>query len=81
MDEKEIIEAAKKAGFYFQTFPQHEPIQHTTELAYSQKCFERFARIIEAKTLERSAKMCEEKILTGGPQAYATAIRALGEKK
>jgi hypothetical protein len=50
LSREEVIDSAERAGFYFQVFPEHDPLKHTTELAYSEKCFERFAKLVrEAK--------------------------------
>ena len=50
----EIIQLAKEAGFHFYD-AGHAPILHTVESAYSEKCFERFAKAIERVVREQCA--------------------------
>ncbi len=70
MDEKEIIEAARKAGV----------AKYGLGWTAWEGQLQRFARIIEAKTLERvEVKLLEIGALGDG--TYMEAIRALGEKK
>ena len=73
MTEQEIIEAAEEAGMCNQSWP----IPHLIA--------KRFAKIIEAKTLERAAVVCDEQ--ANEPECperakyCAEAIRELKEQK
>lgn len=87
MTNDEILQAAKEAGFFFHD-AGYAPILHTLAEKYSQMCFERFAAIIEKRTIERCAVVCE---MLRDLQMYAdkqeaqndcaTAIRKLGEQE
>lgn len=57
MKHDEVIEIAKKAGFFFHD-AGYAPTLHTTPMEYSDKCFARFAKLVEQATLERAAKVC-----------------------
>ena len=72
-----IIELAKRAGFYFRDAGYAPQVLHTLPMEYSQKCFERFAHLIRAAALEEAASMFEGDINYAGIRA---AIRALKEK-
>lgn len=50
----EVIRLAKEAGFHFYD-AGHAPVLHTVENAYSEKCFERFAKAIERAVREKCA--------------------------
>ena len=54
-----IIEMAKQAGFHFHDAGYGPEVLHTEPHEYSQKCFERFAHLVRAQTLEEAAGVCE----------------------
>ena len=69
MTRDDVIRAAGEAGFYFHD-AGFAPTLHTVPLEYSEKCFERFAAIIEAAATEKAngrantswALMCEKMV-------------------
>lgn len=69
MTRDDVIRAAGEAGFHFQD-AGFAPTLHTVPLEYSEKCFERFAAIIEAAATEKAnerantswALMCEKMV-------------------
>ena len=54
-----IIEMAKQAGFHFHDAGYGPEVLHTEPHEYSQKCFERFAHLVRAQTLEEAAGVCD----------------------
>ena len=69
MTRDDVIRAAGEAGFHFHD-AGFAPTLHTVPLEYSEKCFERFAAIIEAAATEKAnerantswALMCEKMV-------------------
>ena len=69
MTRDDVIRAAGEAGFYFHD-AGFAPTLHTVPLEYSEKCFERFAALIEAAATEKAnerantswALMCEKMV-------------------
>ena len=69
MTRDDVIRAAGEAGFCFHD-AGFAPTLHTVPLEYSEKCFERFAAIIEAAATEKAnerantswALMCEKMV-------------------
>ena len=65
----DVIRAAGEAGFHFHD-AGFAPTLHTVPLEYSEKCFERFAALIEAAATEKAnerantswALMCEKMV-------------------
>jgi hypothetical protein len=55
MTRDEIIEMANEAGFYFHDVG-YAPILHTFKNEYSEKCFERFAKLVATKEREDCIK-------------------------
>ena len=58
MTRDDIIKLARDAGFYFHD-AGYAPILHTTKNEYSEKCFERFAALVEDAEREACAKVCD----------------------
>ena len=90
MNHDEILQAAKEAGFFFHD-AGYAPILHTLAEKYSQMCFERFAAIIEKRTIERCEEECDyvsknarastvSYAYKTGADECAAAIRKLGEQ-
>ena len=69
MTRDDVIRAAGEAGFYFHN-AGFAPTLHTFPLVYSEKCFERFAALIESAATEKAnerantswALMCEKMV-------------------
>ena len=69
MTRDDVIRAAGEAGFHFHD-AGFAPTLHTVPLEYSEKCFERFAALIESAATERAnerantswALMCEKMV-------------------
>ena len=69
MTRDDVIRAAGEAGFHFHD-AGFAPTLHTIPLKYSEKCFERFAAIVEAAATEKAngrantswALMCEKMV-------------------
>ena len=69
MTRDDVIRAAGEAGFHFHD-AGFAPTLHTVPLEYSEKCFERFASLIEAAATEKAnerantswALMCEKMV-------------------
>ena len=69
MTRDDVIRAAREAGFHFHD-AGFAPTLHTVPLKYSERCFERFAAIIEAAATEKAnerantswALMCEKMV-------------------
>ena len=69
MTRDDVIRAAREAGFHFHD-AGFAPTLHTVPLEYSEKCFERFAALIEAAATEKAnerantswALMCEKMV-------------------
>ncbi len=53
MTRDDVIRAAGEAGFHFHD-AGFAPTLHTVPLEYSEKCFERFAALIEAAATEKA---------------------------
>ena len=79
MNYKELQQAAKEAT-------NNQPIYGRKEFTFSAEELERFAAVIEKRTIERCASVCEG-IYTNGDGAEgwleiaAAAIRKLGEQE
>lgn len=78
MNQEQVIELARKAGFYFHDAGFGPDVFHTTPNEFSQKCFERFAKLVEQATLERAAVECETSEAYRG-SVFAARIRKLKE--
>ena len=69
MTRDDVIRAAGEAGFHFHD-AGFAPTLHTVPLEYSEKCFERFAALIESAATEKAnerantswALMCEKMV-------------------
>ena len=69
MTRDDVIRAAGEAGFHFHDAGFAQTL-HTVPLEYSEKCFERFAAIIEAAATEKAneranaswSSMCEKMV-------------------
>ena len=69
MTRDDVIRTAREAGFHFHD-AGFAPTLHTVPLEYSEKCFERFAALIEAAATEKAnerantswALMCEKMV-------------------
>jgi hypothetical protein len=78
MKQEQVIELARKAGFYFHDAGFGPDVLHTTPNEFSLKCFERLINAVEQSTLERAAQACEQSEAYRG-SVFATRIRALKE--
>ena len=82
MTRDDVIRTAREAGFHFHD-AGFAPTLHTVPLEYSEKCFERFAAIIEAAATEKAnerantswALMCE-KMVAAEREACAKACES-----
>ena len=62
MTRDDIIRAAGEAGFHFHD-AGFAPTLHTVPLEYSEKCFERFAAIIEAAATEKANELADQRVV------------------
>ena len=62
MTRDDVIRAAGEAGFYFHD-AGFAPTLHTVPLEYSEKCFERFAAIIEAAATEKANELADQRVV------------------
>lgn len=84
MDKEQILQMAKKAGFYFMDAGYGPEVLHSVDHHYSEECFMRFAAAIRAATKEEDAKICESEpmrqrgdgVFACDQKACAEAIRA-----
>ena len=61
MTRDDVIRAAGEAGFHFHD-AGFAPTLHTIPLKYSEKCFERFAAIIEAAATEKANELADQRV-------------------
>ena len=61
MTRDDVIRAAGEAGFHFHD-AGFAPTLHTVPLEYSEKCFERFAAIIEAAATEKANELADQRV-------------------
>jgi hypothetical protein len=66
MTKDEIMELARQAGFVY----AGEPFQDLN------KPIEAFAKLVEERTIELCAKVCEERGMVKGGEVFAARIRA-----
>ena len=59
MTRDDVIRMAREAGFHFHD-AGFAPTLHTVPLEYSEKCFERFAALIEAAALRANGFKVDE---------------------
>jgi hypothetical protein len=62
MTRDDVIRAAGEAGFHFHD-AGFAPTLHTVPLEYSEKCFERFAAIIEAAATEKANELADQRVV------------------
>ena len=62
MTRDDVIRAAGEAGFYFHD-AGFAPTLHTVPLEHSEKCFERFAAIIEAAATEKANELADQRVV------------------
>ena len=62
MTRDDVIRAAGEAGFYFHD-AGFAPTLHTVPLEYSEKCFERFAALIEASATEKANELADQRVV------------------
>ena len=62
MTRDDVIRAAGEAGFHFHD-AGFAPTLHTVPLEYSEKCFERFAAIIEAAATEKANELADQRVI------------------
>ena len=62
MTRDDVIRAAGEAGFHFHD-AGFAPTLHTVPLKYSEKCFERFAAIIEAAATEKANELADQRVV------------------
>ena len=62
MTRDDVIRAAGEAGFYFHD-AGFAPTLHTVPLEYSEKCFERFAALIEAAATEKANELADQRVV------------------
>ena len=58
MNQDQIIEWARKAGFVFVNAGHGPEILHTEPQQYSQKCFERFAALVADHAAKQEREAC-----------------------
>ena len=61
MTRDDIIRAAREAGFHFHD-AGFAPTLHTVPLEYSEKCFERFAALVEAAATEKANELADQRV-------------------
>ena len=61
MTRDDVIRAAREAGFHFHD-AGFAPTLHTVPLEYSEKCFERFAALIEAAATEKANELADQRV-------------------
>ena len=79
MTDGRIIEMAEKAGFYFHDTGRGSGVLHTTPLKYSQRCFERFEKLVR----EECAQVCDAKFEARAADGFAREVataRALADE-
>ena len=62
MTRDDVIRAAGEAGFHFHD-AGFAPTLHTLPLVYSEKCFERFAALIEAAATEKANELADQRVV------------------
>lgn len=62
MTRDDVIRAAREAGFHFHD-AGFAPTLHTFPLVYSEKCFERFAALIEAAATEKANELADQRVV------------------
>ena len=62
MTRDDVIRAAGEAGFHFHD-AGFAPTLHAVPLEYSEKCFERFAAIIEAAATEKANELADQRVV------------------
>lgn len=62
MTRDDVIRAAGEAGFHFHD-AGFAPTLHTVPLEYSEKCFERFAALIEAAATEKANELADQRVV------------------
>ena len=78
MTRDDVIRAAREAGFHFHD-AGFAPTLHTVPLEYSEKCFERFAALVEAAATEKANELADQSI--EGIKDVAEGIRDRGAEK
>ena len=76
MTRDDIIRAAREAGFHFHD-AGFAPTLHTVPLEYSEKCFERFAALVEAAATEKANELADEE--TEWARGYIEGIKDVAE--
>ena len=61
MTRDDVIRAAGEAGFHFHD-AGFAPTLHTVPLEYSEKCFERFAALVEAAATEKANELADQRV-------------------
>ena len=61
MTRDDVIRAAREAGFHFHD-AGFAPTLHTVPLEYSEKCFERFAALVEAAATEKANELADQRV-------------------
>ena len=62
MTRDDVIRAAGEAGFHFYD-AGFAPTLHTVPLEHSEKCFERFAAIIEAAATKKASELADQRVV------------------
>ena len=61
MTRDDVIRTAREAGFHFHD-AGFAPTLHTVPLEYSEKCFERFAALVEAAATEKANELADQRV-------------------
>ena len=61
MTRDDVIRMAGEAGFHFHD-AGFAPTLHTVPLEYSEKCFERFAALVEAAATEKANELADQRV-------------------